>query len=126
MGKLLDILIEYRLLSTDVRIKRKAKIAAEEAISKYMDVVEWKKETVACRCFYRNINMPMSARAFMRVPLEKDCDNFKPDAVCDAGKITQCKFVHANEVYITAKSEYDIACTQRKQFVQSVFNFKRK
>lgn len=121
MGRLLDAVLCYISSSRYVRMKRKNKRAAEKAISKHMDVVEWPKKATACKCFYRNINMPMSARAFMRVPWEKDCDSFQQNAVCSVGQMKNCEYWAANKKYIAAKQEYDIACMERKAIVQSVF-----
>jgi len=121
MGRILDALLFYSVLSQNVRAKRRKKRVAEKAISKHMDVVEWPKKAIACKCFYRNINMPMSARAFMRVPWEKDCDSFQQNAVCSVGQMKNCEYWAANKTYIAAKQEYDIACMERKAFLQSMF-----
>ena len=125
MFKLFEQIKEYIRLSRDVRIKRKNKNKAERAITETKDVVEWGQKATACICFYRNINMPMSARAFMRVPLEKDCDDYNKNAVCVVGEAKNCPFFPANKQCFVARQEYTVSCDNRKEFVKSVFGLGR-
>lgn len=123
MGKLVDAVVTFKDLTQDFLVKRKAKKVAESNIQKSKDVSSWNEKVDACECLFRNRNMPMSARAFMYIPLRKPCDHFQSETVCEVGRAIKCEYFEPHKIYVTAIYEYNVSKENLKNFLKKCLDY---